>query len=92
MKILIEVTLAPDLTPQQRAAALVAFQPVSGRWEVNDPIAVGLVPYVASHKAAMNCVGRLEADDFKAELFRENGRNLDGSDGIVSGTLLMTRK
>ena len=92
MKIQIEVTLAPALSCDQRKADLLAFLPVSGRWEVNDPIAVSLVPFVAGHEAAMNCIGVLEADDFKAELFRKDGRSLDGSDGIVSGILLITRK
>jgi len=92
MKIQIQVTLAPALTYDQRKADLLAFLPVSGCWEVNDPIAVALVPLVAGHEAAMNCIGVLGPDDFKAELFRKDGRSLDGSDGIVSGILLLTRK
>ena len=92
MKIQIEVTLAPALTYDQRKADLLAFLPVSGRWEVNDPIAVSLVPFVAGYEAAMNCIGVLGADDFKTELFRLDGRSLDGSDVITNCALLITRK
>ena len=73
------------------AADLPEFVPVEGWWEVNEASNQHYIPQLAAECAA-EFTDDLCADDFKVELFRSDGRSLDGSDGIISGNLLVSRK
>jgi len=74
------------------AVDLPEFVPVDGRWEINDATMQHLIEEVAAEHAAEITKGELNADEFKVQLFREDGRSLDGSDGITNGSLLVKRK
>lgn len=87
MKIEITATL-----PADSAANLMDFAPVEGRWEVSDASFQHLVAAVAAAEAAGLTAGEVHEDDVKVELFRSDGRSLDGSDGITSGNMLVTRR
>jgi hypothetical protein len=54
-----------------------------------------MIAAFAAEEASIATGGRLTqvpAEYFKVELFRDDGRSLDGSDGITSGNLLITRR
>ena len=71
---------------------LKTFAPVEGKWEVSDASFQHLVEEVAKAEACALARGEIDADDLKVEMFRGDGRSLDGSDGITSGNLLITRR
>ena len=87
MKIEITATL-----PANASADLLDFASVTGRWEVSDSSFQHLVAAVAAAEAAALTAGEVHEDDVKVELFRSDGRSLDGSDGITSGSMLVTRR
>jgi hypothetical protein len=90
MKLEITVTL-----PANTDNDLFDFYTVEGTWEVSDSDYQHLVPAVAAQEASVATGGRLTnipAEDLKVELFRADGRSLDGSDGITSGNFLITRR
>jgi hypothetical protein len=92
MKLEITVTL-----PTNCAADLSSFVPVEGKWSVSEPdmfddfirTLVGVEASGIVNRAAGEDVS---AEDFRVELFRSDGRSLDGSAGITSGNLLVTRR
>jgi len=51
-----------------------------------------MVHAVAAEEASRIVAGEISPANFKIELFREDGRSLEGSDGITSGNLLVTRR
>ena len=87
MKLEITVTLAANASTE-----LLGFAPVEGKWEVSDATCQHLVNLVASEEASQLVRGEAGSDEFKVELFRDDGRSLDGSDGIHNGSLLVTRR
>lgn len=66
--------------------------PVAGKWAVSDASFQHLVVDVAKREAVALVSGEIDDEDLKVELFRSDGRSLDGSDGITSGNLLITRR
>lgn len=70
---------------------LIIFSPVKCFWEVSDPHLQHLVEAVAKVDVALLTSGEVHEDDIKVELFRLDGRSLDGSDGLTSGSMIVTR-
>ena len=87
MELVITVTI-----PAASVDDLKTFGPVEGKWEVSDASFQHLVAEVAKAEACALTRGEIDADDLWVELFRGDGRSLDGSDGITSGSLLITRR
>ena len=87
MKLEITATL-----PANCSALLLDFEPIEGSWEVSDASCQNIVFAVAAEEACRLVAGEVSPDDFKVELFRDDGRSLDGSDGITSGSMLVTRR
>ena len=71
---------------------LKTFAPVEGKWEVSDASFQHLIEEVAKAEACALMRGEIDAEDLRVELFRGDGRSLDGSDGITSGSFLITRR
>jgi hypothetical protein len=74
---------------------LLSFSPVEGKWSISAASYQHMIAAFAAEEASIATGGRLTqvpAEYFKVELFRDDGRSLDGSDGITSGNLLITRR
>lgn len=78
--------------PTTSAAALRDFAPVEGSWSISDASCMDIIHSVAAEEASRIVDGEVSPADFKVELFRYDGRSLDGADGITSGSLLVTRR
>jgi hypothetical protein len=70
---------------------LIIFSPVKCSWEVSDPHLQHLVEAAAKVDVALLTSGEVHEDDVKVELFRSDGRSLEGSNDLTSGSMIVTR-